>query len=73
MSMIREETVIRKLNTYDDVRDLSIRIMEYLIQELAWDKTDQPESVWYPFGLQDGITEIIQDQTGIKEKGNETL
>ena len=57
----------RQMKTYDDVRDLSIEIIEYLIKELSWEVDDIPESQWYPFNLQDGITELIQEHTGIKD------
>ncbi len=43
----------------DDMRDMSIRIIEHLISKFGWDKTDQMESEWYPFDLQDEIQEII--------------
>ena len=43
----------------DEARDISIRIVEHLISKLEWDKTDQKESEWYPFDLQDEIQEIV--------------
>ena len=51
-----------------EVTDIAIRIIEHLIQQLAWDKTDQPESEWYPFELQDDIQNIINEALGVKEK-----
>ena len=51
-----------------EVTDIAIRIIEHLIQQLAWDKTDQPESEWYPFELQDDIQNIINEALGAKEK-----
>ena len=50
-----------------EVTDIAIRIIEHLIQQLAWDKTDQPESEWYPFELQDDIQSIINEALGIRE------
>tara|TARA_R100000234_G_scaffold103244_1_gene72669 strand:+ start:150 stop:323 length:174 start_codon:yes stop_codon:yes gene_type:complete len=44
----------------DETRDLAIRIIEMLISELGWDKTDQKEEDWYPFDLQDKIQEILK-------------
>ena len=51
-----------------DTTDIAIRIIEHLIQQLAWDKTDQPESEWYPFELQDDIQNIINEALGIKNE-----
>ena len=51
-----------------EVTDIAIRIIEHLIQQLAWDKTDQPESEWYPFELQDDIQNIINEALGIKNE-----
>ena len=52
----------------DDTRDIAANIVEHLIQQLAWDKTDQPESEWYPSELQDDIQRIINEALGIREK-----
>ena len=52
---------------YSNVTDIAIRIMEHLIAELGWDKTDQPDSEWYSFELQDGIHKIILDALGVKD------
>ena len=43
----------------DDARDFSIRIVEHLISKLGWDEPTLPESEWYPFELQDKITDIL--------------
>ena len=43
----------------DDARDFSIRIIEHLICKLGWDEPTLPESDWYPFELQDKITDIL--------------
>ena len=51
-----------------EVTDIAIRIIEHLIQQLAWDKTDQPESEWYPFELQDDIQNIINEALGVKDE-----
>ena len=51
-----------------DTTDIAIRIIEHLIQQLAWDETDQPESEWYPFELQDDIQNIINEALGIKNE-----
>ena len=51
----------------DETRDITIRIMEHLIEKLAWDKTDQLESEWYPFDLQDEIHDIINKALEVKE------
>ena len=48
--------------------DIAIRIMEFLIAELGWDKTDQLEEEWYSFELQDGIQNIINEALGIKNE-----
>ena len=52
----------------DDTKDIAADIVEHLIQQLAWDKTDQPESEWYPFELQDDIQNIINEALGIKNE-----
>ena len=52
----------------DDTRDIAADIVDHLIQQLAWDKTDQPESEWYPSELQDDIQHIINEALGVKEK-----
>ena len=49
-----------------EVTDIAIRIIEHLIQQLAWDKTDQLEEEWYPFELQDDIQSIINEALGIR-------
>ena len=49
----------------DDIKNIATRIIEHLIQRLAWDKTDQPESVWYPTELQNDIRNIIREALGI--------
>ena len=51
-----------------DTTDIAIRIIEHLIQQLAWDKTDQLEEEWYPFELQDDIQNIINEALGIKNE-----
>ena len=56
-----------EIKTYDDVRDLAIAVIEVCIQELAWDETDQLEREWYPFELQDAITEMLCERFGIEE------
>ncbi len=62
----KEETTMKNL-TNDDTRDITIRIMEHLIEKLAWDKTDQQESEWYPFALQDEVHGIINEALNVKE------
>ena len=52
----------------DDTRDIAADIVEHLIQQLAWDKTDQPESEWYPSELQNDIQNIINEALGIKNE-----
>ncbi len=52
----------------DDTKEITIRIIEHLIEWGAWDKTDQPESEWYPQKLQDDIHNIINEALGVKEK-----
>ena len=49
----------------DDTKEITIRIIEHLIEWGAWDKTDQPESEWYPQKLQDDIQNIINEALGI--------
>lgn len=56
----------RQLKTYDDVRDLSINIVEFLIDQGVV-PMDGEEEDWYPWGIQDAITELIQEFTGIEE------
>ena len=51
----------------DETRDITIRVMEHLIEKLAWDKTDQQEDEWYPFDLQDEIHDIINESLEVKE------
>ena len=53
-----------KANT--ETTDIAIQIMQYLIAELGWDKTDQNE--WYPLKLQDGIKTIINAALGVKDE-----
>ncbi len=60
------EVIKQDERTLTDTRDIAIRIMEHLIQQLAWDKTDQPESEWYPSELQDDIQHIINEALGIR-------
>jgi hypothetical protein len=62
------EVIKQDERTLTDTRDIAIRIMEHLIQQLAWDKTDQPESEWYPSELQDDIQNIINEALGIKNE-----
>jgi len=50
----------------DETRDITIRVMEHLIEKLGWDKTDQLESEWYPFDLQDEIHDIINESLEVK-------
>jgi anti-sigma regulatory factor (Ser/Thr protein kinase) len=52
----------------DETRDITIRIMEHLIEKLAWDKTDQQEDEWYPFDLQDEIHDIINEALEVKNE-----
>ena len=51
-----------------ETTDIAIRIMEYLIAKLGWDKTDQPESEGDSFELQDGIQTIIDRALGVKDE-----
>lgn len=58
----------RQLKTYDDVRDLSIIIMDLLIDRFGIFKKDgMTEDKWYPWDIQDAITEKIQQFAGITE------
>ena len=50
----------------DDTRDIAVDIVDHLIQQLAWGKTDQPESEVCPKGLQDDIQNIINEALGIR-------
>jgi hypothetical protein len=50
----------------DDTRDIAADIVDHLIGWGAWDKTDQPESEWYPSELQDDIQHIINEALGIR-------
>ena len=59
------EVIKQDERTLTDTRDIAIRIIEHLIQQLAWDKTDQPESEWYPSELQDDIQNIINEALGV--------
>ena len=52
----------------DETRDITIRVMEHLIEKLAWDKTDQQEDEWYPFDLQDEIHDIINEALEVEWK-----
>ena len=52
----------------DDTRDIAADIVDHLIGWGAWDKTDQPESEWYPSELQDDIQNIINEALGIKNE-----
>ena len=52
---------------HDKTKDIAILIIEHLIEWGAWDKTDQPESEWYPQKLQDDIQSIINEALGVKE------
>ena len=62
------EVVKQDERALTDTRDIAIRIIEHLIQQLAWDKTDQPESEVCPKGLQDDIQNIINEALGIKNE-----
>ena len=50
----------------DETRDITIRVMDHLIEKLGWE-TDQPDSEWYPFDLQDEIHSIINEALEVKE------
>jgi len=47
--------------TNDDTRDITIRIMEHLIEKLQWEPAmeEGDPGEWYPFDLQDEIHAII--------------
>ncbi len=62
------EVVKQDERALTDTTDIAIRIIEHLIQKLAWDKTDQLEEEWYPFELQDDIQNIINEALGIKNE-----
>ena len=62
------EVVKQDERALTDTTDIAIRIIEHLIQQLAWDKTDQLEEEWYPFELQDDIQNIINEALGIKNE-----
>jgi hypothetical protein len=54
--------------TNDGTRDITIRIMDFLINECGWEQNDAAlESDWYPFELQDGIHDIINKALEVKE------
>jgi hypothetical protein len=54
--------------TNDDTRDITIRIMDYLIEELQWEPADEGDpGEWYPFDLQDEIHSIINEALEVKE------
>ena len=54
--------------TNDETRDITIRIMDFLINECGWEQNDAAlESDWYPFELQDGIHDIINKALEVKE------
>jgi len=55
--------------TNDDTRDITIRIMDYLIEELQWEpeQEDGDPGEWYPFDLQDEIHSIINKALEVKD------
>ena len=54
--------------TNDDTRDITIRIMDHLIEKLQWEPLDLGDpGEWYPFDLQDEIHSIINEALEVKE------
>ena len=49
--------------TNDDTRDITIRIMDHLVEKLQW----EPEHDQYPFDLQDEIHGIINKALEVEE------
>jgi len=65
---MKTNTHTRITLTNDDTRDITIRIMDFLINECGWEQNDAAlESDWYPFELQDGIHDIINKALEVKE------
>ena len=55
--------------TNDDTRDITIRIMDHLIEKLQWEPAleEGDPGEWYPFDLQDEIHGIINEALEVKE------
>jgi hypothetical protein len=55
--------------TNDDTRDITIRIMDHLVEKLQWEPALEEGDVgeWYPFDLQDEIHGIINEALEVKD------
>ena len=56
--------------TNDDTRDITIRIMDHLIEKLQWEPQleEGDPGEWYPFDLQDEIHDIINEALEVKNE-----
>ena len=65
---MKTNTHTRITLTNDDTRDITIRIMDHLIEKLQWGPLDEGDpGEWYPFDLQDEIHSIINEALEVKE------
>jgi len=70
---MKTNTHTRITLTNDDTRDITIRIMDHLIEKLQWEPLDEGDPgewypfEWYPFDLQDEIHSIINEALEVKE------
>jgi hypothetical protein len=65
---MKTNTHTRITLTNDDTRDITIRIMDHLIEKLQWEPLDEGDpGEWYPFDLQDEIHSIINEALEVKE------
>jgi hypothetical protein len=55
--------------TNDDTRDITIRIMDHLVEKLQWEPQleEGDTGEWYPFDLQDEIHSIINKALEVEE------
>ena len=65
---MKTNTHTRITLTNDDTRDITIRIMDHLIEKLQWEPLDEGDpGEWYPFDLQDEIHNIINEALEVRE------
>ena len=69
---MKTNTHTRITLTNDDTRDITIRIMDHLIEKLQWEPLleEGDPGEWYPFDLQDEIHGIINEALEVKEWKN---
>jgi hypothetical protein len=57
----------KKTVNSDETRDITIRIMDYLIVKLEWEPLDEGDpGEWYPWEIQDEIHKLINEGVGVK-------